>query len=95
MLVFGVMAPATGFASDNTPPKAIDEKLGVPIVVYGANLSEAEKESVKKSLKVSEEPEIEEITVSGEDLVKYIKDSIQAPVCTLLQKLHAEMQEKD
>lgn len=75
MLVFGVMAPATAFAADNTPPKAIDEKLGVPIVVYGANLSEDEKESVKKSLKVKEEPEIEEITVSGEDLVKYIKNS--------------------
>ncbi|MFJ8513944.1 DUF1002 domain-containing protein [Lysinibacillus xylanilyticus] len=75
MLVFGVMAPATGFAADNTPPKAIDEKLGVPIVVYGANLSEAEKESVKESLKVKEEPEVEEITVSGQDLVKYIKDS--------------------
>ncbi|MEB2302526.1 DUF1002 domain-containing protein [Lysinibacillus xylanilyticus] len=75
MLVFGLMAPATGFAADNTPPKAIDEKLGVPIVVYGANLSEAEKESVKKSLKVDEEPEVEEITVSGQDLVKYIKDS--------------------
>ncbi|MFJ8518389.1 DUF1002 domain-containing protein [Lysinibacillus xylanilyticus] len=75
MLVFGVMAPATVFASDNTPPKAIDEKLGVPIVVYGANLSEAEKESVKESLKVKEEPEVEEITVSGQDLVKYIKDS--------------------
>lgn len=75
MLVFGVMAPATGFAADNTPPKAIDEKLGVPIVVYGANLSEAEKESVKESLKVKEEPEVEEITVSGQDLAKYIKDS--------------------
>ncbi|MFE3575441.1 DUF1002 domain-containing protein [Lysinibacillus sp. NPDC059133] len=75
MLVFGVMAPATGFAADNTPPKAIDEKLGAPIVVYGANLSEAEKESVKKSLKVNEEPEVEEITVSGQDLAKYIKDS--------------------
>jgi len=75
MLVFGVMAPTTSFAADNTQPKAIDEKLGVPIVVYGANLSEAEKESVKKSLKVDEEPEIEEITVSGQDLVKYIKDS--------------------
>jgi len=75
MLVFAVMVPTTGFAADNTPPKAIDEKLGVPIVVYGANLSEDEKESVKKSLKVKEEPEIEEITVSGEDLVKYIKDS--------------------
>ncbi|MCL1698689.1 MULTISPECIES: DUF1002 domain-containing protein [unclassified Lysinibacillus] len=75
MLVFGMMAPATGFAADNTPPKAIDEKLGVPIVVYGANLSEAEKASVKESLKVKEEPEVEEITVSGQDLVKYIKDS--------------------
>jgi len=75
MLVFGVMSPATSFAADNTPPKAIDEKLGVPIVVYGANLSEAEKESVKESLKVNEEPEVEEITVSGQDLAKYIKDS--------------------
>ncbi|MEY9972840.1 uncharacterized protein YpuA (DUF1002 family) [Lysinibacillus sp. RC46] len=75
MLVFGVMAPATSFAADNTPPKAIDEKLGAPIVVYGANLSETEKESVKKSLKVNEEPEVEEITVSGQDLAKYIKDS--------------------
>lgn len=75
MLVFGMLAPATVFAADNTPAKAIDEKLGVPIVVYGANLSEAEKESVKKSLKVNEEPEVEEITVSGQDLAKYIKDS--------------------
>jgi len=75
MLVFGVMAPSTSFAADNTPPKAIDEKLGAPIVVYGANLSETEKESVKKSLKVNEEPEVEEITVSGQDLAKYIKDS--------------------
>ncbi len=33
------------------------------------------KSPLKKSLKVKEEPEIEEITVSGEDLVKYIKDS--------------------
>lgn len=74
VFALGVMIPATGFAADNSK-KAIDEKLGVPIVVYGANLSEAEKESVKKSLKVEEEPEIEEITVSGQDLVKYIKDS--------------------
>lgn len=80
ILVFGVLAPTTGFAADNTTPdnatpNAIDEKLGVPIVVYGANLSEAEKDSVKKSLKVNENPEVEEITVSGNDLAKYIKDS--------------------
>ena len=54
--------------------KSIDEKLGAPIVVYGANLSDAEKESVKKSLAVSDEAEVEEITVDGNDLVKYIKD---------------------
>lgn len=74
VFALGTMLPITGYAAD-TSKKAIDEKLGVPIVVYGANLSEAEKESVKKSLKVDEEPEIEEITVSGQDLVKYIKDS--------------------
>ena len=56
-------------------PKAINEKLGVPIVVYGANLSEAERETVKTALRVNEEPEIDEITVSGQDLVKYIKNS--------------------
>ncbi|WP_252504552.1 DUF1002 domain-containing protein [Sporosarcina sp. Marseille-Q4943] len=53
---------------------AIDEKLGVPIVVLGANLTDAEKESVKKSLKVEESAEVDEITVDGTDLVKYIKD---------------------
>ena len=58
----------------NAEDPVIDEKLGVPIVVYGADLSDAEKESVKKSLGVAEEAEVEEITVAGSDLVKYIKD---------------------
>ncbi|WP_438319233.1 DUF1002 domain-containing protein [Sporosarcina sp. FA9] len=55
--------------------KVVDERLGVPIVAYGANLSDAEKESVKKSLEVDKEAEVEEISVSGTDLAKYIKDS--------------------
>lgn len=73
VLAIGVIAPTVFAAEGQT--KAIDEKLGVPIVVYGANLSEDEKAIVKKALKVEHEPEIEEITVSGEDLVKYIKNS--------------------
>ncbi|WP_033543583.1 DUF1002 domain-containing protein [Planococcus sp. CAU13] len=52
----------------------INEKFGVPIVVYGGNLSEAEKASVSESLSVEEEAEVEEIEVTGEDLVTYIKD---------------------
>lgn len=52
----------------------INEKYGVPIVVYGGNLSEDEKTSVAESLSVEEEAEVEEIEVTGEDLVTYIKD---------------------
>lgn len=68
LLSLGVLSPITANAE-----KTINEKLGVPIVVYGANLSEAEKESVKKSLSVDEEAEVEEISVDGSDLVNYIK----------------------
>ncbi|MFC5542858.1 MAG: DUF1002 domain-containing protein [Bacilli bacterium] len=63
--------PRQAFAA----PKAINEKLGVPIVVYGANLSDSEKEKVKEVLRVDEEPEVDEITVSGQDLAKYISNS--------------------
>lgn len=70
VLAFGIAIPLTVNAED----PVIDERLGVPIVVYGADLSDAEKESVKKSLGVAEEAEVEEITVSGSDLVRYIKD---------------------
>ncbi|SOC18473.1 uncharacterized protein YpuA [Ureibacillus xyleni] len=73
-LLFTVIVPTSSFAATNDV-KAINEKLGVPIVVYGANLSEQEKSTVKDALQVNEEPEVDEITVSGEDLVKYIKDS--------------------
>lgn len=52
----------------------INEKFGVPIVVYGGNLSEAEKASVSEDLSVEDEAEVEEIEVTGEDLMTYIKD---------------------
>ncbi len=70
VLIVGMLVPETVRAAD----AVIDEKLGKPIVVYGANLSDAEKESVKLSLGVAKEAEVEEISVSGSDLVKYIKD---------------------
>lgn len=79
IVVMTVLLIATGFtsvtkAADGQSKTAIDEKLGVPIVVYGANLSDAEKETVKAALRVNEDPEVEEITVSGKDLVKYISN---------------------
>jgi len=50
----------------------IDEKLGVPIVVYGANLNADEKARVQQSLNVGSD--VEEHVVTGQELVKYIPD---------------------
>ena len=69
MLSVGLVLPGAASADSS-----INEKLGVPIVVYGANLSQDERASVKKSLKVDEEAEVEEIEVTGQDLVTYIAD---------------------
>ncbi|PID22109.1 hypothetical protein CSV61_04420 [Sporosarcina sp. P3] len=67
MIMFAIIAPASISADE-----VINEKLGVPIVVYGSNLSDSEKASVKESLKVAEEAEVEELSVDGNDLIKYI-----------------------
>ncbi len=70
VLLVSFVLPETTYAAD----KVIDEKLGVPIVVYGADLSAAERESVEESLDVADEAEVEEVTVDGNDLTTYIKD---------------------
>lgn len=70
VLLVSFVLPETTYAAD----KVIDEKLGVPIVVYGADLSAAERESVEESLDVASEAEVEEVTVDGNDLTTYIKD---------------------
>lgn len=64
----------TAFASkDDRDDDSINEKFGLPIVVYGAALSEAQKEEVRKLLGVTDPSKVREITVTGEDLVYYIK----------------------
>lgn len=70
-LLFAVSFLLPSVSSANV---GINEKFGVPIVVYGGNLSSEEKSSVAKSLAVEDEAEVEEIEVTGEDLVTYIKD---------------------
>lgn len=61
----------TGTASANV---GINEKFGLPIVVYGGDLSADEKAKVAESLDVAGEAEVEEIEVTGQDLVTYITD---------------------
>ena len=74
-LLISVVLPLNASAATTDQKNPINEKLGVPIVVYGSNLSESEKEIVKTALRVSQETEVDEITISGQDLAKYIKDS--------------------
>ncbi|CAM3219679.1 DUF1002 domain-containing protein [Filibacter tadaridae] len=74
MMMAIVLSLAVIYPSSTGAEPVVNEKLGVPIVVYGANLSDTEKASVKKSLGVENEAEVEEITVDGNDLVKYIKN---------------------
>lgn len=68
ILMVGMLTPSA-FAAG-----VINEKLGVPIVVYGANLSDGERGQVRTDLKVADEAEVEELSVDGNDLIKYIPD---------------------
>lgn len=74
LLAASIFMPSGTLASTGTSSNGINEKFGLPIVVYGADLTETEKQSVKDSLEVTSESEVQEISVTGEDLVKYIKD---------------------
>ncbi|WP_147534778.1 DUF1002 domain-containing protein [Bacillus marasmi] len=59
--------------SNNNEDEVINEKYGLPIIVYGEALSAAQKEEVRSLLGVKDTSKVTEITVTGEDLVKYIK----------------------
>ncbi|WP_428839309.1 DUF1002 domain-containing protein [Bacillus massilinigeriensis] len=74
MLSLTVFSGGIGKANaSSNDQESINEKYGPPIVVYGAALSTSQKEDVRKLLKVTEGSTVKEITVTGADLVKYIK----------------------
>jgi uncharacterized protein YpuA (DUF1002 family) len=73
-LMLTVSSTSKVFADSNgTNEDSINEKFGLPIVVYGEALSAAQKDEVRKLLNVTDTSKVKEITVSGEDLVTYIK----------------------
>ncbi|KUP08258.1 hypothetical protein Q73_07010 [Bacillus coahuilensis m2-6] len=61
-------------ADDSSSTKqSINEKFGLPIVAYGGSLNENQLQQVKELLNVTDSSMVEEITVTGEDLAKYIQ----------------------
>lgn len=70
---------SNAFASNgNNDSESINEKFGMPIVVYGAALSATQKDEVRKLLGVKDSSMVTEITVTGDDLVTYIKGDRKA-----------------
>ncbi|MGJ7922389.1 DUF1002 domain-containing protein [Neobacillus sp. LXY-4] len=59
--------------SNSNDEEVIDEQYGLPIVVYGEALSPSQKEEVRSLLGVKDPSKVKEITVTGDDLVTYIK----------------------
>ncbi len=59
-------------STDSNDEESINEKFGLPIVVYGAALSDSQKAEVRDLLGVKDTSKVTEITVTGEDLVFYI-----------------------
>jgi uncharacterized protein YpuA (DUF1002 family) len=73
LLLFLVLGSAgMAFASSNDE-ESINEKFGLPIVVYGEALSQSQKDEVRRLLNINNPDKVKEITVTGEDLVYYIK----------------------
>lgn len=68
-----VVSPVISQAATQSS-STVNEKLGVPIAVYGSSLNEQEKAQVKQDLNVAADEETEEITITGSDIAKYIQD---------------------
>nr|WP_318509411.1 DUF1002 domain-containing protein [Bacillus sp. T3] len=66
------MGTSTLASDNNNDDDVINEKYGLPIVVYGEALSASQKEEVRSLLGVDDPSKVKEITVTGDDLVTYI-----------------------
>lgn len=74
VFMFAANFGSNAFASNvnNDDDESINEKFGLPIIVYGEALTSAQKDEVRKLLDVKDTNKVKEITVTGADLVTYI-----------------------
>lgn len=66
-----------------------EELIDTPQVVYGANLSDAQREEVRQLLDVNPD-EVNELEVTGEDIHKYIKGDINSRMFSSVKITHKE-----
>ena len=70
-LMMGLTIPISADGT-NSDEESYNEKLGSPIVVLGAALSDSQKAETRELLQVDDPSKVEEFTVDGQDLAKYI-----------------------
>ncbi|MBH0231643.1 DUF1002 domain-containing protein [Halobacillus yeomjeoni] len=88
VLTAGFISSGTALASQGD--KGINEKLGLPIVVYGEALSDSQKNEVAGLLEVDKHEEIDEFTVNGRDLADYIGGNPNSNMYSSVKILHKD-----
>ncbi|MBX0359604.1 DUF1002 domain-containing protein [Halobacillus sp. Nhm2S1] len=76
--------------SASTGDQGINEKLGLPIVVYGEALSEAQKTDVVELLEVNKHDQVDEFTVNGQDLANYIGGNPNSNMYSSVKIIHQD-----
>ncbi|WLR48257.1 DUF1002 domain-containing protein [Halobacillus litoralis] len=76
--------------SASTGDQGINEKLGLPIVVYGEALSEAQKAEVSDLLEVNQHEQVDEFTVNGQDLANYIGGNPNSNMYSSVKIIHQD-----
>jgi uncharacterized protein YpuA (DUF1002 family) len=88
LLISSVIGTKVSFAS--TGDQGINEKLGLPIVVYGEALSDSQKAEVADLLKVDQHDQVDEFTVNGQDLANYIGGNPNSNMYSSVKILHKD-----
>ncbi|MYL72867.1 DUF1002 domain-containing protein [Halobacillus litoralis] len=76
--------------SASTGDQGINEKLGLPIVVYGEALSDAQKTEVSELLEVNKHDQVDEFTVNGQDLANYIGGNPNSNMYSSVKIIHQD-----
>ncbi|MFG6150498.1 DUF1002 domain-containing protein [Halobacillus sp. B23F22_1] len=77
-------------ASTGNGNEGINEKLGLPIVVYGDALSDAQKSEVTDLLEVDQHDEVDEFTVTGQDIANYIGGNPNSNMYSSVKIIHQD-----
>ncbi|UOR10431.1 DUF1002 domain-containing protein [Halobacillus amylolyticus] len=68
----------------------INEKLGLPIVVYGEALTDAQKAKVTDLLKANQHDQVDEFTVTGQDIANYIGGNPNSNMYSSVKIIHQD-----